>query len=189
MFRAERATSAMSDGELMGQVDVGVVAAFSEIYDRFWSRAYRVALSVCHDEGYAQDAVQDAFISIWTSPASYRSQRGTVAAWLLTGVRYRAIDITRRNAGLTVRCGSSDGLLERPAPDDVSETVIARDRGARLRDALTQLPDRQREVIALAYYGELSQTEIAAHLGLPTGTVKGRMRLGLDKLSGLQRAA
>jgi RNA polymerase sigma-70 factor (ECF subfamily) len=186
---AQRTPSSLSDSQLMAQVGAGVVAAFGEIYDRFSGRAYRVALSVCHDEGYAQDAVQEAFISIWTSPAGYRPQRGTVAAWLLTGVRYRAIDATRRNAAFAAHRTGNPGHAERPAPEDVSEQVIRRDGAAQLQTSLARLPDRQREVIALAYYGELTHAEIAEHLGLPSGTVKGRMRLGLEKLRALDLAA
>jgi RNA polymerase sigma-70 factor (ECF subfamily) len=185
----EIVTSITSDRELMAQVDAGVATAFGELYDRFWGRAYRVALSVCRDEGYAQDAVQEAFLSIWASPAGYRSQRGTVAAWLLTGVRYRAIDVIRRNAVFAAHRSSSGGLEERPASDDVSEKVIQRDSAVRLRASMATLPDRQCEVITLAYYGELTHAEIAEHLGLPTGTVKGRMRLGLQKLRALEFAA
>ena len=174
--------SAASDLELMAQVNAGSVEAYSEIYDRFCDRAFRVAFAVCRDAGYAQDAVQDAFLSVWRSPASYRSDRGTVAAWLLAGVRYRAIDVSRRNARHSAHRASDDRLRERPASDDVSENVVARDDAGRLLTSLAQLPDHQREVIVLAYYGELSHSEIAAHLGLSAGTVKGRMRLGLQKL-------
>ena len=183
-------TSTASDSQLMAQVNAGSVEAFGEIYDRFGERAYRVAFAVCRDAGHAQDAVQEAFVSIWRSPAGYRPQQGTVAAWLLTGVRYRAIDVTRRNARLTDRWASDDLLYERPTLEDVSEKVIRRDDADRLHASLAQLPDSQQEVITLAYYGELSHSEIAAHLRLPAGTVKGRMRLGLQKLrANVERAA
>jgi RNA polymerase sigma-70 factor (ECF subfamily) len=166
----------------MAQVSAGSVEAFGEIYDRFCQRAHRVAFAVCRDEGYAQDAVQEAFLSIWKTSASYRPEQGTVAAWLLTAVRYRAIDVARRTAVLNAHWASDDCLHVRCAPDAVSETVIQRDCAARLQASLAQLSDSQQEVITLAYYGELSLAEIAAHLALPTGTVKGRMRLGLQKL-------
>ncbi len=174
--------SASDDRQLMGEVSAGSVAAFGELYDRFCQRAYGVAFSICRDEGRAQDAVQEAFLSLWKSRASYRSQRGTVAAWLLTVVRYRAIDVARRDGTHAARWASEDRLDERPAPDDVSKSVIQRNDAGDLRGALALLSDEQREVITLAYYGQLSHTEIAARLGLASGTVKGRMRLGLKKL-------
>lgn len=108
--------------------------------------------------------------------------KGTVAAWLLTVVRYRAIDLARRNGNHVARWVSDDRLDERPAPDDVSEKVIQRDDADRLQVSLAGLPDGQQAVITLAYYGQLSHSEIATQLDLPAGTVKGRMRLGPQKL-------
>jgi len=175
-------TLSASDSQLMAQVNSGRVEAFAEIYDRFCDRAYRVAFAVCRDAGDAEDAVQDAFLSVWSGPSTFRSHQGTVAAWLLTGVRYRAIDVTRRNARHVAHRANEHSLSERSAPDDVSQKVVRRDEADRLLDSLAQLPDRQREVIVLAYYGELSHSEIAVQLGLPAGTVKGRMRLGLQRL-------
>jgi RNA polymerase sigma-70 factor (ECF subfamily) len=172
----------VGDAQLMHEVSCGNLDAFAELYDRYCHRAYGVALSVCGDEGRAQDAVQEGFLSIWKTSASYHSQQGTVAAWLLTVVRYRAIDLARRNGNHATRWVSDDRLVERPALDDVSEKVIQRDKPDHLRRSLDMLSGEQREVITLAYYGQLSHTEIATQLGLPSGTVKGRMRLGLQKL-------
>ncbi|MDQ6834672.1 MAG: sigma-70 family RNA polymerase sigma factor [Actinomycetota bacterium] len=174
--------AARGDSELMGEVSAGSVEAFAELYDRFCNRAYGVAFSVCRDDGRAQDAVQEAFLSLWKSRANYRPHQGTVAAWLLTVVRYRAIDLTRRNGNHATRWASEDRLDERPAPDDVSEKIIQREDATRLQASLARLPDEQQEVITLAYYGQLSHSEIATRLDLPAGTVKGRMRLGLQKL-------
>jgi RNA polymerase sigma-70 factor, ECF subfamily len=166
----------------MAEVGAGSVVAFGELYDRFCDRAYSVALSVCHDEGRAQDALQEAFLSLWKDRSSYRSQDGTVAAWLLTVVRHRAIDHVRRHGKDAAHWASPECLPELPAREDVSEAAIRRDDADRLQASLAQLPDNQQEVIALAYHGQLSHSEIAARLGLPPGTVKGRMRLGLQKL-------
>jgi DNA-directed RNA polymerase specialized sigma24 family protein len=91
-------STAFTDVHLMTQVSAASVDAFAELYDRYCDRAYRLAFSVCRDDGRAQDAVQDAFLSVWRSRSSYRPDQGTVAAWLLTIVRHRAIDLTRRNA-------------------------------------------------------------------------------------------
>jgi RNA polymerase sigma-70 factor, ECF subfamily len=170
------------DELLMSQVRGGSVDAFEELCERYGARAYRVARSICHDQGHAEDAIQEAFLSIWKSRAAYQSQRGTVAAWLLTTVRYRAIDIARRDHKHAARRASEHTLAAYPTPGALADQVAHRDEADRLRSLLTRLPDAQREVITLAFYGELTHTEIATALGLSAGTVKGRMRLGLHKL-------
>jgi RNA polymerase sigma-70 factor, ECF subfamily len=181
---------ALNDDELMAKVSGGSVDSFVELYDRYCDRAYRVARSVCRDDGCAQEAVQDGFLSFWNSRANYRAEKGTVAAWLLTVVRYRAIDIARSNRRHASRRESDDRLMGRSGVEDPFETAVRRDDAQRLQASLATLPDAQAEVITLAYYGQLSHTEIAAHLGLPAGTVKGRMRLGLQKLRAeIERAA
>lgn len=169
--------------ELMARVTAGSVPAFAEIYDRYCDRAYRVARSVCREHGRAEEAVQEAFLTVWRSSGSYRSERGSVSAWLLTMVRHRAIDLARRNGSHEHRRASEGQLANLPGSADPSEEVISRDDVARLRASLEKLPDAQHEVITLAFFGELSHVEIATQLGLPPGTVKGRMRLGMQKLS------
>lgn len=166
----------------MRQIESGSAHAFEELYDRYRARAYRVARSVCRDDARAEDAVQEAFASIWRGRAPYRPSRGTVAAWLSSVVRYRAIDLARRNGTHTTHRAGEEVIQSCRAPDDVAGQAVAREDADRLHALLEGLPDAQREVITLAYYGELTHTEIATALGLPTGTVKGRMRLGLGKL-------
>jgi RNA polymerase sigma-70 factor (ECF subfamily) len=180
---------AADESRLMAGVSAGSVGAFSDLYDRYCHRAYRVAFSVCRDDSRAQDAVQEAFISVWNSRASYHAQRGTVAAWLLTVVRHRAIDLERQHAKHATRRASDKHLGDQPASDDVCEQTINLDIAERLHASLAALPDAQQEVITLAFYGQLTHTEIATQLGLPPGTVKGRMRLGLHKLHASQQAA
>jgi RNA polymerase sigma-70 factor (ECF subfamily) len=170
------------DDRLMRQVKTGSVEAFEELYDRYCDRAYQVARSVCHDPSRAEDAVQEAFISLWNGRSKYLSQRGTVAAWLLTAVRYRAIDVSRRDRKHSDRRAPEQAIDRHAALESIADRVATREEVHRLRVLLTQLPEAQREVITLAFYGELSHTEIATALDLPTGTVKGRMRLGLQKL-------
>lgn len=177
------------ESRLMAEVSAGNVGAFGALYDRYCNRAYGVALSICRDDVRAQDAVQEAFLSIWRSRVSYREQRGTVAAWLLTIVRHRAIDLQRQHGRDAIHRASDDQLADRPAHDDVCEQAITRDTAERLQAALALLPEAQREVITLAFYGQLTHAEIATRLELPTGTVKGRMRLGLKKLQASHEAA
>ncbi len=174
--------AALSDGQLMVEVGAGSVRAFAALYDRYSDRAYSVAMRVCRDGGHAEDAVQNAFLGIWNSRGSYREGRGPVSAWLLTIVRYRAVDIVRRNNAHASRL-TPDGQHDAcGVPDDVCEQIVALEEADDMRASLGRLPPAQREVIQLAFYGGLSHSEIAEQLGLPAGTVKGRMRLGLHKL-------
>jgi RNA polymerase sigma-70 factor (ECF subfamily) len=174
--------AAINDDQVMADVKAGSVAAFGVLYDRYCDRAYRIAWSVCRDHDRAEEAVQEAFSSIWKTRTTYDSQVGTVAPWVLTVVRYRAIDIARSN-GLHAAHRASDDILHAVrAPDSVADEVVARAPARDLLSLLAQLPDAQQEVITLAFYGQLTHSEIAAHLRLPTGTVKGRMRLGLQRL-------
>ena len=170
------------DERLMEQVKAGSINAFGELYDRYCDRAYRVAWVVCHDHGRAEDAVQEAFLSLWKDRAASLPGRGTVAAWLLTAVRYRAIDVVRRDTKHAGRRTGDHTLNPRPTRGDIADHIVNHEETHRLRALLTQLPDTQQKVLALAFYGELTHTEIATALGLPAGTVKGRMRLGLQKL-------
>ncbi len=171
-----------SDERLMARIQANDPEALGELYDRYASPAFRVSMSVCQDRGRAEDAVQEAFISIWRARASYSGDRGTVAAWLMSVARHRAIDLGRGNARHATRCVSDHHLGGHDSGTDVAVEAAEADTTARLRTLLARLPDSQREVITLAFYGELSHLEIAALLGLPLGTVKGRMRLGLHKL-------
>lgn len=176
-------STASRDRQLMSDVSAGSVEAFEELYDRYCDRAYRVAYSACHDEGHAQEATQDAFLSLWKSASGYRPHKGTVAAWLLMIVRYRAIDLARRNDKHDANLAGDDCLDALVALDDAHDTAaVKRDDARRLKASLVLLPEAQQEVITLAFYGQLSHTEIATLLGLPAGTIKGRMRLGLQRL-------
>ena len=173
---------ARDDRRLIGLIATGSEVAFEELFDRYEDQAYRIARFVCRDDGRAEDAVQEAFLSIWRSPVSYRPQAGPVSAWLLTVVRNRAIDLARRNGRHADRRSDAEMLDTTPAASDVAADAIASADAPRLHELLAQIPEAQREVIVLAFYGQLTHTEIADRLDLPPGTVKGRMRLGLQKL-------
>jgi len=170
------------DAVLMRQVQAGTRSALGELYDRLAARAYRAAFSVCHDRECAQDAVQDAFVSMWSSRATYEPARGSVAAWALTIVRHRALYLARRRSLTAGVDEEAAGLDEQPAEDDVPADVVAREDAEQLDRLLTRLPPTQREVIRLGFFDGLTHNEIARRLALPPGTVKGRMRLGLTKL-------
>lgn len=172
-----------TEPELMARVQADDTEAFGMLYDRLASRALRVAHAVGVDRDRAEDAVQEAFLSIWRGRCGYRSDRGDVHTWALGIVRNRAIDSLRRNGRHDrARDGREDLAAELPALGLVADDTADRDEASRLRALLAALPLAQREVIALAYFGELTHSEIAQELALPLGTVKGRMRLGLEKL-------
>jgi RNA polymerase sigma-70 factor, ECF subfamily len=177
------------DNQLIGRMQAGSLDAFEVLYRRYHDRAYRVAREISGADAYAEEAVQEAFASIWNARATYRPDRPTAAAWLLAVVRYRAIDVARRNSAYEAARVNESILEHKPAIDDVAGQALDRIELAELRGGLTLLPDVQRQVIVLAFYAGLSQTEIADQLGLPLGTVKARIRRGLARLrTGLEAA-
>ncbi len=179
-------SSSVSDADLMRRVQDDDIAAFATLYDRLAPRALGVARGVLGAGGDREaDAVQEAFLSMWRNRGTYRADRGEVHTWVFGIVRHRAIDGLRRHRRHDRRRADGNGLHETlAAPGDVHGDAVAGDAGRRLRELLAELPEAQREVIVLAYYGQLTHTEIAERLTLPVGTVKGRMRLGLTKLRG-----
>ena len=176
-------TSASStDAELIQAVEASDVRAFERLYDRYATRAFRMAATVCGAER-AEDAVQDAFLSIWRTGARYDARRGTVQAWIMGITRNRSIDVVRRHAGPDRRRAAIEEAGElSSAADSVEDVAVGRETAYELEETLKGLPLAQREVIALAFFGGLTHYEIAEHLGIPPGTVKGRMRLGLAKM-------
>jgi RNA polymerase sigma-70 factor (ECF subfamily) len=173
----------LTDAMLMAEVQAGRRGALGELYERFAVRAYRVAFSVCRDRECAEDAVQDAFLSMWSARATYQPARGTVAGWAMSIVRHRAIYLARRRALAAARAGEMR-LKEQPARDDVPADFATRAKHEELAVLLTRLPCAQREVLRLGFFDGLTHEQIAHRLSLPPGTVKGRMRLGLRKLRG-----
>lgn len=174
----------LPDEQLIVHVAHGNIDAFGVLYDRFSARAYSLAWSVCRERGRAEDAVQEAFISIWRNRSTYDAGAGSLRAWLFGVVRHRAIDVARRQKRHDLRRLDARHALSLAAADDIAGQTIAQSEARRMQQSLARLPAAQREVIALAFYGQMSHTEIAKHLGLPPGTVKGRMRTGLTQLRG-----
>jgi len=171
-----------SDDALMVRAQAGDTTAFALLYDRHAARGLRVARSICRDLGRAEDVVQESFLAIWCSRAGYRPGTGSFQAWAMRIVKNRGLDSLRSAA---TRPQTQSGVpADDPAPtaDSPQDEVLARGERDVLLASLRQLPEAQAEVIVLAFYGELSHSEIATQLDLPSGTVKGRMRLGLEKL-------
>jgi RNA polymerase sigma-70 factor (ECF subfamily) len=174
-----------SDSELMALASEGNADAFEVIYDRYSVAAYSLAYRMCGTSGMAEDAVQDAFLSVWRNRHRYESGRGELRSWLLGIVHNSAIDRLRRGAAQERRRASSEGIEQRVEdPERTDDVVEQRAQAEEVRAALETLPPEQRQVVELAYYGGLSHREIASLLDTPVGTVKGRMRLALLKLQG-----
>jgi RNA polymerase sigma-70 factor, ECF subfamily len=180
--KAER----LADEELMPLVGRKDPEAFEVLFDRHGGAAYSLAYRIVGDRAAAEEVTQEAFISVWRSGARFDATRGSVRSWLLSVVRNRAIDFLRSRAGKAPKLTFDDdsALEQRPARERTEEEALQRETSAELRGALGKLPCEQSKVIELAYFGGFSHSEIARMLNLPMGTVKGRMRLGLEKIRG-----
>ena len=174
---------ALADEELMALVYDGEPRAFEVIFDRHSGAAFSLAYRMCGRRSLAEEIVQEAFMSLWRSTARYDPSRGSVRSWVLRVVHNRTIDAFRRELSSSSHDVSDEWISEiLPARDCIEDEVERRSDARLVRSALDGLPSDQRQVIELAYFGGFSHTQIAAALGLPAGTVKGRMRLGLSKL-------
>lgn len=158
--------------------------AFEVLYDRHGGSAYSLAHRIVGDAQTAEDVVQEAFLSIWRSGARFDAARGSVRAWTHGVVRNRSIDALRRQAGKAPKLDLDDELTldNSPAPELTDAEAIRRETSRKVRGALRELPDEQSQVIGLAYFGGFTHSEISRMLSMPLGTVKGRMRLGLEKI-------
>ena len=174
---------ALADEDLMDLVRDGEPHAFAVVFDRHGRAAFSLAYRMCGRRAMAEDVVQEAFVSLWRSGGRYDRARGSVRSWVLSAVHNRAIDAFRRESVRPTVDVGEDMLSERlVASERTDKQVEQRDEARRIREALTELPDEQRHVIELAYFGGFTHTQIAELLQVPAGTVKGRMRLGLSKL-------
>jgi RNA polymerase sigma-70 factor, ECF subfamily len=174
---------ALADEELMQLVYDGDARAFEVVFDRHAGPAFSLAYRMCGRRALAEEIVQEAFMSLWRSTARYDGTRGSVRSWVLRVVHNRAIDAFRRELSSVGHDVSDDGIADALPARERTEDEVERRSDARLvRTALDGLPADQRQVIELAYFGGFSQAQIAEALGLPAGTVKGRMRLALRKL-------
>ena len=177
--------AALADEDLMQLVRRGDTAAFEVVYDRHATAAFSLAYRMTGKRNTAEDVVQEAFLSLWRSGARYDRTRGSVRTWVLGIVHNRAIDAIRRAMVHERRRTSDEGLDERLDSGERTDVEAARrDEAREVRSALRALPAEQSRVIELAYFGGFTHTEIAEMLEMPVGTVKGRMRLGLQKMRG-----
>ncbi len=153
--------------------------ALAELYDRYGRSAYALALRVLRDQALAEDAVQEAFLTVWRTASRFVPERGKASTWILTLVHRRAVDTVRHEQR---RRGVALERAAEPSVEGVDEDAWLRLQRERVQEALRRLPDAQREALELAYYGGLSQSELAERLGQPLGTIKSRMFGGLSRL-------
>jgi len=171
------------DARLLVAIVAGDQVAFAALYDRYGARTYHQAYRVLGDSGAAEDVVQEVFLKVWRRAALFDATRGSVGAWLFVATRHAALDALRRPTGRARAEVPLDLLGERAAPaQDLAMTVVAGERSAALSVGLATLPVPQREAVVLTYFAELSVTEVAARMAVPSGTVKGRLRLARARL-------
>jgi len=183
----QREETRAEDDLLIRRVAAGDRRAFEALYDRYSPAVFGVALKMLGDREVAEEAVQEIFWRIWQRSGSFDSSRA-FAPWLFGIAHNYCIDELRRRRVRPQQVYEDDDhpiLSEIPDAADVGETAVLSDQRRLVREALDQLPEEQRQALLLAYFGGLTQQEIAAKLGNPLGTVKTRMRLGLQKLRSL----
>jgi RNA polymerase sigma-70 factor (ECF subfamily) len=172
----------LSDEDLLDRVAQSRdPAAFDTLYARYARAVYSLVRRTLTDHPSSEDVTQEAFASVWRAARGYRRERGAVAAWLFTIARNAATDAARARTPLTLADPPDQPDLG-PSPSD---QAIAEWEAFRLHSAVDSLQPREREVIELAYFSGLSQSEVAERLGLPLGTVKTRTRSALARLAGV----
>jgi RNA polymerase sigma factor (sigma-70 family) len=172
----------LTDEEILARVARRDEPALAEAYDRFGRVAYGLAYRILRDAALAEDAVQDAFLALWRTAVSFDPARGKASTWILTLVHRRAVDVVRREDRRRARPIDDAPIASGDATD---ETAAVRAQRRAVQAALAQLSPDQREALELAYYGGLSQSELAERLGVPLGTVKSRMFAALARLRDL----
>jgi RNA polymerase sigma-70 factor (ECF subfamily) len=173
----------LADEDLLTLVARGDADAFEVIYERHARVAFSLAFRLLGDRQAAEDLVQDALLAVWRGAGTYSSARGSVRTWLLSIVHNRGVDRLRTLAAMARRQEALElAELRRPDEPDTATVGIGQALAGSVRRELGALPSEQSEVLTLAYYGGFTHNEIAEMLELPLGTVKSRMRLGLERL-------
>ncbi|MDQ3707016.1 MAG: sigma-70 family RNA polymerase sigma factor [Chloroflexota bacterium] len=178
--------SPTADDQLVSRIAGGDAAALEALYDRYVRQCFGLALRMVKEPALAEEVVQEVFLKLWSRPDSYSSQKGAFVSWLLSLVHHRCVDELRKRSRTEVALDNEQPLSvinTKPDPQpDPSEQVWVMEQQRVVRQALVQLPENQRQVLELAYFGGLSQSQIAESLSQPLGTVKTRMRMGLQNL-------
>jgi RNA polymerase sigma-70 factor (ECF subfamily) len=160
--------------------------ALDALYTRYGRTAFALAYRVLGNPEAAEDAVQEAFLSVWRAAETYQQARGSARGWLLSVVRNRAIDVLRAREARPKVGATLDQITSLAADEsDPADDALKRVEAVKVREALAALPEEQRRTIELAFFSGLSYPEVAARMGAPLGTVKSRMRLALERLRGM----
>ena len=183
VVRADGPYDGFEDRALVARVTEGDAEALEALYRRYGRPCYGLARRILADDQFAQDTVQEVFLTVWRDAARFDAARGSFSSWLLSMTHHKAVDAVRREENLRKRRTTADGLewRESDAPR-VDEEVWSLLRRSRVREALQTLPPPQREALTLAYFGGYTQREIAGLTDTPLGTVKTRMLAGMKRL-------
>jgi RNA polymerase sigma-70 factor (ECF subfamily) len=172
----------LADEDLISLVEANDAQAFAVLYDRHSRAAYSLAYRMMGKQQAAEDLVQDAFLKVWRAAGSYRAERGSVRTWLLSIVHNRGIDQLRSLASHRRTQNRIEASAPKSQPSEAFAESWRNSQSEQVREALKTLPPEQLKILELAYFSGYTHVEIAKLLGLPLGTVKGRMRLGLKKV-------
>ncbi|WP_219975257.1 RNA polymerase sigma factor [Rubrobacter xylanophilus] len=172
----------LADEDLLSLVERRDPDAFAALYDRHSRAAYSLAYRMMGERQAAEDLVQDAFLKVWRSAGSYRAERGSVRTWILSILHNRGIDQLRSQASRLRARERLEASAEKVQPSEAFSETLRSSQREQVREAMSTLPPEQLKILELAYFSGYTHTEIAELLGLPLGTVKGRMRLGLKKI-------
>ena len=172
----------LADEDLISLVEASDAEAFSTLYDRHSRAAFSLAHRMMGERQAAEDLAQDAFIKVWRGAGSYRAERGSVRTWILSIVHNRGIDHLRSQASRRRTQDKIEASAPRSQPSEAFAETWRNSQRDQVREALNTLPKEQLKILELAYFSGYTHVEIAELMGLPLGTVKGRMRLGLKKI-------
>jgi RNA polymerase sigma-70 factor, ECF subfamily len=172
----------LADEDLISLVEASDGEAFATLYDRHSRAAFSLSYRMMGDRQAAEDLAQDAFLKVWRSAGSYRAERGSVRTWILSIVHNRGIDQLRSQASRRRTQDRIEASAPRSQPSEAFSETWRNSQRDQVREALDTLPPEQLKILELAYFSGYTHVEISDLLGLPLGTVKGRMRLGLKKI-------
>jgi len=173
--------SKIPDDDLLHAIARNDEGALAAIYDRYRLILFGLILRILHDREEAEDCLQEVFLQVWRRARDFDESRGRAFTWLVTIARSRALDRLRAS-GSRLKLATEAAQVAPDEVGDAAEEAVQSEQGALVREALAELPEEQRRALLLAYFEGLTQTEIAARLGDPLGTVKTRMRSGMIKL-------
>ena len=172
----------LADEDLISLVETGDADAFAALYDRHSSAAFSLAYRMMGERQASEDLAQDAFLKVWRGAGSYRVERGSVRTWILSIVHNRGIDQLRSHASRRRTQDKIEATAPRSQPSEAFAETLRNSQRDQVREAMGTLPSEQLKILELAYFSGYTHVEISELLGLPLGTVKGRMRLGLKKI-------